>query len=163
MDKLWKKLKLTIELVPRTSWCENLREVLPSSQWNKIRKRVYAEYDQRCGICRAEGSLNCHELWEYDDQKHIQTLVGFVALCDLCHRVKHIGHTTILARKGYVDYEEVAEHFMTVNDCDRATFERYKEVAIKQWMKRSEHEWDVDMGEYADMACAEQMDFFQQV
>jgi len=155
-----KELRLTIELVPRSSWRKNLREALPSSQWEKIRKRVYAEYDHRCGICRAEGSLNCHELWEYDDQKHTQTLVGFVALCDLCHMVKHIGRTTILARKGLVDYEEIIEHFMTVNDCDRATFERHKQAATEQWMRRSEHEWDVDMGKYTNVVRAEQIDFF---
>jgi len=115
------KLKLTIELVPSTSWYDNLRKYTSKEDWDKIRKRTYAEYGNRCGICEAEGRLNCHEIWEYDDKKHIQRLVGFIALCDMCHHVKHIGLAGILASEGKLDYEKVVEHFMKVNNCDRDT------------------------------------------
>ncbi len=46
-------LKLTIELVPTTSWYDNLRKVIPISEWDKLRKRVYAQYGHRCGVCGA--------------------------------------------------------------------------------------------------------------
>lgn len=141
------ELKLTIELVPRTSWYDNLRKVLPKSEWDRIRKRTYAEYDYRCGICGAQGKLNCHEVWNYNDRDHRQTLGGFIALCDLCHHVKHIGLAGILASRGQLDYEKVVEHFVKVNECERSTFEEHKKEAFEQWAERSRHEWQVELGE----------------
>lgn len=144
-------LKLTIELVPATSWYDNLRKVIPQPEWDKLRKRVYAEYGNRCGVCGAEGRLNCHEIWKYDDHNHEQKLLGFIALCDLCHHVKHIGLAGILAFEGKLDYEKVVEHFMKVNGCDRKTFERHRDKAFGQWEKRSQHNWKVDLGKYRDL------------
>jgi predicted restriction endonuclease len=74
-------LKLTIELVPKTSWYSNLRNVIRPAKWDKLRKSVYAEYEHKCGICGATGGrLNCHEIWEYIDTNHEQKLIGFIAL-----------------------------------------------------------------------------------
>jgi len=140
--------RLTSELVPKTSWYDNMRSVLPKTEWDKLRKNVYAEYSHRCGICGAEGRLNCHEIWQYDDQHHIQTLQGFIALCDWCHHVKHLGLAEILAAEGKLDYEQVVQHFMTVNMCDRATFEAYKEQVFAQWRARSQYQWTVQLGQY---------------
>lgn len=141
-------LQLTIELVPATSWYANLRKILPTKEWDKIRKSVYAEYGHKCGICGAAGRLECHELWEYDDENHVQTLRGFIALCPLCHRVKHIGLTEIHAAEGLIDYEEVVQHFMKVNECDRGTFEQHRKQAFEQWKQRSQHQWKIDLGPY---------------
>ena len=144
-------LRLKIELVPSTSWYDNLREYISKADWDEIRKQAYANYGYRCRICGAERRLNCHEIWEYDDKRHIQKLVGFIALCGMCHHVKHIGLAGILASKGRLDYEKVIEHFMKVNNCDRGTFEKHKEKAFKQWEKRSNNEWQVDLGEYKNI------------
>lgn len=46
-----KQLKLTVEPVPVTSAGKSLNNLLPKSRWDKIRKRVYAEYGHRCAIC----------------------------------------------------------------------------------------------------------------
>lgn len=148
MNMKSKELRLKIELVPSTSWYDNLRKYTTKEDWDKVRKAAYANYGYRCGICGTEGRLNCHEIWEYDDKKYIQKLKGFIALCDMCHHVKHIGLAGILASEGKLDYEKVIEHFMKVNKCDRTIFERHKEKAFEQWEKRSSHEWQVDLGEY---------------
>lgn len=146
------QLKLTIELVPRTSWYDNMRKVMRPAQWDKLRKRVYAEYAYICAICgAAEGRLNCHEIWEYDDNNHEQRLKGFVALCNMCHFVKHIGLTGIFGQEGKVDYEKVVEHFMKVNGCDRETFEQHRHKAFEQWRERSKFSWRVDLGEYESL------------
>jgi hypothetical protein len=142
------QFRLTTELVPRGSWYDNMRSVLPKTEWDKLRKSVYAEYDHRCGICGAEARLNCHEIWEYDDQQHIQTLRGFIALCDWCHHVKHLGLAGILADEGKLDYEKVVQHFMIVNGCDRTAFEDYKHQVFAQWRARSQHKWTVNLGQY---------------
>lgn len=144
-------LKLQAELVPQSSWWNNMRKVLPARHWDKIRKDVYAKYDYKCAICGAEGRLNCHEIWEYNDKTYVQTLKGFVALCDLCHHVKHIGLASILAQEGRLDFQRVVAHFCRVNECDEAMFKCHLESAMHQWEQRSAHEWTVDWGEYADL------------
>lgn len=62
--------------------------------------------------------------------------------------MKHIGLTGIHAAKGLIDYEEVVQHFMKVNGCDRDTFEQHRKQAFKQWEQRSQHQWKIDLGPY---------------
>jgi len=94
--------------------------------------------------------MNLHEVWKYDDLKHIQKLVGFILLCRMCHHVKHIGLAGILAKRGELDYNDVIEHFCRVNDCAKSEFQKHKTKAFDVWSKRSEHEWKQDFGEYEE-------------
>ena len=142
-------MKLTIELVPSTSWWDNLRKKMPRSDWDVLRKRVYARQEHKCGVCGASGRLNCHEVWAYDDKMWVQTLVGFIALCDLCHHVKHIGLAKVLADAGRLDWDSVVSHFCSVNGCDLGGFCVYEVGVWDVWRKRSKHDWTVDLGEYA--------------
>jgi len=143
-----KKLKLTIELVPKTSWCNNVRKIVSKSSWNEIRQKANAKCDNKCSSCGSEGRLNCHEIWQYDDQNYIQRLIGFTALCNLCHHVKHLGIAIVLANQGKLNYDRIVKHFMRVNNCDRATLEEYRIKAFDQWRSRSQHDWKVELGEY---------------
>ena len=147
-------LRLAIELVPQTCWYSNMRAVLPQSEWDLLRRQVYAHYRHRCGICRARVRLHCHEIWHYDDTVHVQTLHGFIALCEWCHHVKHIGLAGILAAQGKLDYERVVAHFMRVNRCDRAAFERHRAQAFAQFEERSRHDWQTDLGPYTPHVTA---------
>ena len=143
------KLKLTIELIPSASWYNNIRKVIPKAEWDNLRRGVYAKYGYRCGICGMSNSkLSWHEVWEYDDYNHKQKLVDFIALCDMCHHVKHIGFAAILASQGKLDYEKVVKHFMEVNGCSRKTFEEHKKQAFIQWEKRSRYKWTIDLNEF---------------
>ena len=151
-----KELKLKVELVPKTSWYNNLRKHVDRKDWDTIRKQTYAIYEHKCGICDDEGRLNCHEIWDYDDKRHIQKLVGFIALCDMCHHVKHIGLAGILADRGELDYEKVVEHFMRVNNCDKETFMKHRKKAFEQWRERSSYQWQIDLGEYKHIIKAVQ-------
>lgn len=144
-------MKLEIELVPQFSWFNNMRKVLPKTEWDKLRKETYKKYEYKCAICGERGRLNCHEMWKYDDKKHIQKLIGFISLCDLCHHVKHIGFAQILADRGKLDFYEVIKHFMMVNKCDRETFENYRYEVFLKWQERSEHSWEIDLGEYKEL------------
>ena len=131
-------LKLTIELVPETCWYSNLREQIKSTDW----KRISAETRSAgmCAVCGVSGvRLACHERWEYDDQRGIQRLRGFVALCDSCHAVKHIGHTGVVAvRAGRPELlEDAIGHFMRVNRVDLEAFNAHKTEAFAVWRQRS--------------------------
>jgi hypothetical protein len=61
-------------------------------------------------------------------------------LCQLCHEVKHIGRAI---NEGYG--QRAAMHLMAVNQWSEAQVNRYLNAAMKQWKKRSEHEWTVDI------------------
>ena len=147
-----KHLKLAIELVPKTSWYRNLRNKMSSSNWNFIREHTYASYGNKCGICDAKNiRLECHEVWEYDDENQIQTLKGFIALCQMCHHVKHIGLAGILADEGKLDYDAVIEHFIRVNGCDKKGFLEHREKAFEIWEKRSKYNWTIDLGQFRNL------------
>lgn len=148
-------LRLTIELVPKRCWYSNMRQVLTREEWDELRRRVYAEYQQRCGICsawRGPGSwLHCHERWSYDDRAHVQRLEGFMALCEWCHLVKHIGLFPLLTREERVRFEQVVQHFLRVNGCDHATFDQHYRAAFRLWGERNRHVWRTDFGDYASL------------
>lgn len=163
--------KLAIELVPSTSWYDNLRKGMKKEEWDGLRRKIYSKHGYRCGICASRGRMNCHEIWSYDDRRHIQKLDGFIALCDWCHHrqvhrlgetspageadVKHIGLASILASRGELDYDLVVEHFMKVNQCSRSAFERHRSGAFAVWEERSKFQWKVVVGNYDKAEPAE--------
>lgn len=140
--------RLTIELVPKTAWGENLRNSIKRSGWDKIRKQIYAEHDNKCGICGGGGRITCHERWEYNDLTSVQRLLGFIALCNGCDQIKHLGKTSLLAAQGKIDMNQVEAHFMRVNECDLQTFRNYAVEAGTIHKERSKHDWTLDFGEY---------------
>lgn len=146
-------MKLEIDLVPSTVWYSNLRAKVPKKEWDKIRKQSYSDANYKCAICGAGGRLNCHEIWEYDDKKHIQKLKGFIALCDNCHMIKHFGFAGIQALKGLLDMEKLIEHFMKVNNVDRKTFDEHNAKSADVWRERSKHEWKTDLSKGSNKLC----------
>jgi len=143
MSKL--KPKLTIELVPSSSWGQNLRNLLKPKMWEVLRKKTYQRSNFRCAICGASGKLEAHEVWKFDDKNHIQKLVDLIALCKKCHAVKHIGFAGIKGSFGKVSYEEIVAHFTRVNACDRKTFQDSLKKAFEKFEKRSQFEWNLDL------------------
>jgi hypothetical protein len=151
----YEKRKLSIELVPSPLWGQSLHGTLKRSQWDKIRKTVYARQNYRCGICEAQGRLLCHEIWQYDDARHIQTLTGFIAICDMCNNVKHLGRAGVIASEGKLDYAQVIAHYMQVNQCSREDFKSDKTAAFAQWERRSQYQdWKIETGDYTRLAEA---------
>ncbi len=139
-------LKLNIELVPASSWNNNLRSILKPYMWNNIRKEVYKRYNNKCTICATSGPLHAHEVWKYDDKNHVQCLTNIVALCKNCHAVKHFGLTELEDSKGKMDKEKIIKHFMKVNKCSRDIFLKHKTKAMKLFEERSKHDWLLNIG-----------------
>ncbi|KKQ37909.1 MAG: hypothetical protein US53_C0006G0003 [Candidatus Woesebacteria bacterium GW2011_GWA1_37_7] len=138
-------LKLTIELVPSSSWNQNLRSLLKPQMWERLRKEIYKKFNYKCAICRSGGKLHAHEVWEYDDENHIQKLVDIIALCSKCHAVKHVGLAGIQASEGKLNFENLVKHFMKVNNCDRVTFEKHRDKAFNKFEERSRYDWSLDI------------------
>jgi hypothetical protein len=146
-----KKLKLLIELVPATSWYNNVRSEISSDEWNTIRSKCYSEADHKCEICGETGKqqgfrhdVECHEIWEYDKENLTQKLIGFISLCPMCHKVKHIGLAMI---KG--DEVKAVSHLMKVNNLKKE--EAYAQIAeaFKTHTEMSKHDWIIDIS-YVD-------------
>lgn len=134
---------LKIELVPKTCFYSNVRKVVSKSKWDKIRKKAYKRSNNKCAICDTKNvKLNCHEIWSYDDQKHIQHLDGFQALCENCHMIKHAGFSMHTKKgKELYDREKLIRHFCEVNECTKEDFLEHEKAAFKKWRERSQHEW----------------------
>lgn len=133
---------LEVELVPSTAWGSNLRSVLTSAQWRTCQQYVYALSGRRCQICGGVGPrwpVECHETWAYDDDTHVQTLTGLIALCPPCHRVKHAGFA---ASQGLLG--EVLVHLCEVNGWPLEHAELYLEAVFEVHQRRSGHGWDLD-------------------
>jgi len=146
-----KTLKLKIDMVPQGSWGTSLRNGMPRSRWDKLRKQVHDQNGNKCQICDSTVKLNCHELWEYDAKSNIQKLVGLGTICNMCHHVTHIGRSIQLDREGHLDIDAVVNHFLKVNGCDPATFKRHFKKEWAVFIERSSHEWQIDFGEYAHL------------
>lgn len=135
---------LTIELVPSTSWFTNVRSHLPDDEWNLVRRAVYRRAGYRCEICGGHGEkhpVECHEVWSYDDQRHVQRLERLSALCPACHRVKHIGLAMVNGQEN-----EAISQLVRVNDWTAEQARLHVKVAFSVWEERSRHDWRVDLG-----------------
>lgn len=146
------KEKLLPELVPGSSWFNNLRSELPKEIWDKIRKYVYSRAGMRCEICGGRGPkwpVECHEVWEYDEVNKIQRLVRLIALCPACHEVKHIGLAQL---NGKLD--QAMKQICSVNGIMMNEATEIVEKAHRDWERRSEIAWELDIS-YLDKLMRE--------
>jgi 5-methylcytosine-specific restriction endonuclease McrA len=136
-------LRLTIDLVPRTAWFRNLRSLLSPDQWDTLRKETYRRSEYTCEICGGTGRehpVECHEKWEYDDEKHVAKLVGLTSLCPACHECKHIGLAQI---KGRLPFAKA--HLARVNKISADEASGLVQDAFRVWRERSQYDWTVDI------------------
>lgn len=137
------KLLLDIQLVPSSSWFNNVRAVVTKAQWDMIRNQVYDQAWHICQICGGTGPkhpVECHEIWSYDDKKLIQKLDGMIALCPDCHMVKHIGLAQILKKS-----KQALSHLMKVNKIKKEVAEKYIAEVFVKWKERSKKKWKLDI------------------
>jgi hypothetical protein len=135
-------MKLRIEVLPKTCWNSNLRTKLKKGDWDKIRKNVYAKEGMRCHICEIQcDSIDAHEVWEFDEIKHIQRLTEIIGVCKLCHNVIHYG------RAQKVGYEkEAREQFIKVNACEIIDLQEALLQVQSDYNRRSKiDDWKLDL------------------
>lgn len=136
-------LKLTIELVPQSCHYKNLRSELSKTKWDKLRKECYKKANYKCEICGKKGNrhpVECHEIWDYNDEEKIQRLEGLIALCPKCHEVKHIG---LAEMRG--NFDRALNHFMKTNDLQREDALLYIEAISEIFYERSRYNWETDI------------------
>jgi hypothetical protein len=138
-------LRLEIELVPKPLWGKSLASVLQRPEWEKLKAHRLREKGERCEICGHVGSVQLHEIWEYDDERHVQRLSEFQLLCNMCHSIKHFGRTQTLAAKGKLDLKPVIAHFCKVNSCGLRDLKDHWRSVYDRWKERSRHHWTQDL------------------
>jgi len=140
------KPKLTIELVPSTSFYTNVRSILPTKEWDRLRKESYNKAKYKCEICKESGldqgyrhALECHEIWEYKKDE-TQLLKGLISLCPKCHLVKHIGRATAIGK-----HKVAYKHLAKVNKWDEKTTEAYVGACFQDHKERSKIKWELNI------------------
>lgn len=134
---------LSVELVPKTCFWTNVRSNVSRAEWETCKDFVKKRSGSRCEICGGRGKrypVDCHEIWEYDDERWIQTLVGLIALCPACHEVKHMGRTI-----GIGNGDRAIAHLCRINGWNGAQAEAYCMRAFHIWKLRSQHQWELDI------------------
>lgn len=139
--------KLEIELVPETCWYSNVRSEVTKSQWDKLRKECYRRAKHKCEICSDSGlnqgfkwPVECHEIWNYDDKNKHQKLIGLIALCPYCHKVKHPG---LASMRG--ETHIVISQLMKVNNISKLEANEYLQKSFRIFEERSNYKWTSDI------------------
>lgn len=151
LDPLWKWLPrmynpdapkpiLVPEMLPVTTWEQNIRHLQGPDAWDRMRKHAYRAAGFRCEICGAGGKLEAHESWELVNETCVQRLKGILALCPLCHKSHHLG---IARRLGMLS--DVRQHLMRVNQWSANELEEQIQEAYEVWEQRCEWPWQVDL------------------
>ena len=79
-------------LVPSPLWGKNLRAILSTEDWDRVRRHAYEEAGRRCRVCGGRGPkwpVEADEGFAYDDEALTHTLMGVIGLCPTCHEVRH--------------------------------------------------------------------------
>lgn len=137
-----KEPKLSIEMVPSSSWYSNVRSQVTTAEWNRLRRACYQAAENKCEICGGVGRqhpVECHEVWRYEEAG-VQKLERLIALCPACHQVKHFGLATTRGRTN-----EAIRHLAKVNGWSTTEAERYADHCWAVWEQRSTQNWQVDV------------------
>lgn len=142
-----KKLE-NFDLLPPSTHYKNVRSNVSRSEWDRIRKQVYAEAGHKCEWCGDTGfnqgarhALEAHEIFEFDEETQTQKLVDIVGLCPNCHLTQHIGLAQI---KGWTI--KIVRHFMKVTMLDDVKVTMRYEQAIQRCDKLSKiSPWKLDL------------------
>ncbi len=137
-------LRLRVELVPKTSWYADVRELLDEETWERISAAVAERAGARCEICGGRGPrhrpVECHELWRYDDRVRVQALVRIVALCPDCHTVQHMGFANL-----HGGGTQARAHLARINGWSLARTDAHIADAFRLWAQRNHQPWILDL------------------
>jgi len=143
-------MKLTIELIPKSMFYSNVRSNMSKDEWDVLRRATYQKAGYVCEICGGKGPdhpVECHEIWEFiiisgrgDKEPNIQRLVRLIALCPLCHQVKHIG---LAQMRGNLDI--CMTHLKKVNEWNEEQASEYVAKCFAVWRMRSKLKWKLDL------------------
>lgn len=138
-------MKLEVQLIPKKSWGFSLANKLKKEDWDNIRRSVYRKYNFKCSCCGiSEGRMSAHEVWNFDDDRKIQTLKDIICVCDKCHEVIHFGRTSLLYPH---KIENLIDHWAKVNKVHRSKWPKYFSNITDKYFIRSKINFTIVIGE----------------
>jgi hypothetical protein len=135
--------RLLVELIPKTSWYADVRELMDEASWERLSGEVLDRAGGVCEICGASEpgqTMHCDEVWRLDDQVRVQRLVGLIALCGDCHHVEHMGFANL--RGGGT---RARAHLARVNGWTLVQSDAHVAEAFRVWARRSQGPWVLDV------------------
>lgn len=126
----------------RSDWFSSLRADVKDADWDLVKAKTFQNAGHQCEICRGRGDghpVECHELWRFDYQTQVQTLIGTMSLCPKCHATTHFG----LAHANGVGLD-TRKHLCSVHGWDEDVADRHIAMALGEWKRRSRVRWSVD-------------------
>jgi hypothetical protein len=139
--------KLSVELIPTTCHYSNVRTTVTKKEWDMIRFMSYEKANNKCEICGESGkdqgykhNVECHEIWDYNDETHVQKLIGLISLCPICHQVKHIGRAIAMGK-----HQDAYNQLAKVNKWTPKEVELHILASFELHKERSKHEWTLDL------------------
>jgi hypothetical protein len=129
-----------VDLIPSSSWCASLANMLTASSWKLIRD-VCTLRAGSCAECGAMATpLECHEIWTYDEESGIQTLVELRAVCGPCHETHHLGLASI---RGV--YDRTMLRLAALNRLMPHEIADYEAEVFSRFERRSLIAWTLDL------------------
>lgn len=144
LEKKLSIYKLCADLVPRSNFFKNIRKVFSQQEWDIIRKAVYKKDNYKCSICGKKNiKLEARENWKYNYHHSRQKLISVDALCYMCHRNKHLGHSGILVQEGKLNQEELIFHWAKINIVNTDMFHEYAKKVFELWDLKNQFTWEI--------------------
>lgn len=130
------------DMLPSSTWENNLRTLLTDDEWDRLRRFCYQAAGHACVACgsRGEPHVEAHEAWQFDEQKGIQKLVGLLCLCPTCHKAKHLGFAN---RLGILP--QVLARLKWLNEWNEAQLKSELEKVTARQEAYSLREWTLDL------------------
>ena len=129
------------DMLPSTSWENNLRTQLKEAEWDRLRKFCYQAAGNTCIACgsRGEPHVEAHESWSFIESTGVQKLTNLVCLCPVCHKAKHLGFAQ---RMGVLP--QVYARLMWLNDWDQSRLNAELLKAQERQAAYSARQWTLD-------------------
>lgn len=154
--------KLMPHLVPKPLWGKSAAQLFKGKGhgvWKRIRSDALQVAPNACQVCSEPGpdsTLNCHELWDYDDEHSTATLVGLRIQCRNCDCAVHMGRAE---KHGFLDV--AIAQLCKVNGITEPEAIRLYRRAKGVWSQRNKKQWRIVvakrlMEQYPELAALEQ-------
>lgn len=135
------EFKLRPHLVPKSLWGKSAANLLKRADWERIRREALQAARHACEVCcdtKPAGGLNCHELWDYDDEHGTATLVGLRIQCRNCDGAVHMGRAV---KRGF-GAAAIAQ-LVKVNVIGPRDAKMLYRSAMDEWRRRNKKQWRI--------------------
>jgi hypothetical protein len=134
--------RLVPKPVPAPLWGRSVYQVLRATSrggdWKRLRLDVVARAGGDCHICgeHQDRFMVCHEVWDYDDDADVATLVAFALNCWGCDAATHPGCAGLTGRG-----ETARVQLERINGMSAEEVEALMAATWEEWARRSERAW----------------------